>query len=77
VFPEGGCTISSDFKEELWWDWFDKLDKVFMDEETADNEVGTGADPSLWVRAVSVVETVVLIFSCIEIPLSFERLPPC
>ena len=75
--PEGGCPVSSDFKEEMWGDRFDGLDKMLADEEAADNEVGTCADPSLWVGVVSVIKIEVLVLLRIKFPLTFERLPPC
>ena len=73
MFPEGGCAVSSYFEEETRGDWFDRLDEVFANKEMADDEGRAGADPLSQVRAVSVVEIVVLILLSIKFPLTFIR----
>ena len=76
MFPEGGCAVSSYFEEETRGDWFDRLDEVFANKETANDEGRAGADPLSRVRAVSVVEIVVSILLSVKFPLTFEGLPP-
>ena len=52
MLPEGRRAIPSDFEEEMWGDWFYRLDEMLSDEKMADDKSRTGTDPSFWVRAI-------------------------